>query len=152
MSIFSILNHPRFFLVYNYFSVFYLAKLIFCGFPQVEGYFARRGAENDSKYRDVAPLIYIQIIQSKLLNFILTNYKDSERTLEQVKRMDDKGLSALCPKPPPQRPLCALGGWGKGKRKRFPLALIYFFNFLLKYRRELLRRRKNYTSQIINNS
>ena len=33
---------------------FCLIKLIFCGFPHVEGYFAR--TENDLKYRKVAPL------------------------------------------------------------------------------------------------
>ena len=33
---------------------FCLSKLLFYGLPQVEGCF--EGAENDSKYRDVAPL------------------------------------------------------------------------------------------------
>ena len=57
MLIFSILNHLRSFLAYFPILVFfYLTKLIFCGFPHVEGYFARRRKRLKISSRDVAPL------------------------------------------------------------------------------------------------
>ena len=40
--------------------LFYLAKLLFCGFLHVEGNFARyKKKKKNSKYRDVAPLIMV---------------------------------------------------------------------------------------------
>ena len=58
MSIFFILNHPCFFMVYYYylFGIFYLCKVSFSGFLEFNGNFV--DGQNNSKYCDCAPLRY----------------------------------------------------------------------------------------------
>ena len=56
MSIFFILNHPCFFMVYYYylFGIFYLCKVSFSGFLQFKGNFD--GDQNDTKCHGCDPL------------------------------------------------------------------------------------------------